>query len=169
MFDILHAFKCLAAAAPRRPLKLVFAGSGPEERRLRGLTERIGLAERTIFTRFAYEEIHAAYNLADVFLLASTARPSGLEQFGYVLAEALASGTPIITTLHGSIPEVVGDAAVFVLPSDFIGLSEAMKRLLDDRPERERLSRAGRERAEAEYDSRKQADRLFAAYESLMK
>jgi alpha-maltose-1-phosphate synthase len=170
VFDILHAFKHLTLhAVPGRPLKLIFAGSGPEEKRLRELTQRIGLGDQVMFTRFPYEEMHAAYNLADVFLLASTARPGWLEQFGYVLAEALASGTPIITTVHGSIPEVVGDAALLVPPSDFLGLADAMKRLCENPGERERLARAGRARAEAEYDSRKQADRLFAAYESLMK
>ena len=167
--DILHAFKRLTVEAPGRRLKLVFAGSGPEEKRLRELTQRIGLTDRVIFTRFPYEEMHAAYNLADVFLLASTARPGWLEQFGYVLAEALASGTPIITTLHGSIPEVVGEAALLAPPSDFLGLAEAMKRLMENPGECARLSKAGRTRAEAEYDSRKQADRLLMAYESLMK
>jgi alpha-maltose-1-phosphate synthase len=169
IFDILHAFKRLTLTVPNRPLKLIFAGSGPEEKHLRELTQRIDLTDRVIFTRFPYEAMHTAYNLADVFLLASTARPGWLEQFGYVLAEALASGTPIITTLHGSIPEVVGDAALLVPPSDFLGLADAMKRLVEDPGERERLARAARARAEAEYDSRKQADRLFAVYESLMK
>lgn len=169
VFDILHAFKRLTLNEHGRPLKLIFAGSGPEEKRLRELTQRIDLADQVIFVRFPYEEMHAAYNLADVFVLASTARPGWLEQFGYVLAEALASGTPVITTLHGSIPEVVGDAALLVPPSDFLGLSDAMKMLSEDPGECERLSLAGRARAEAEYDSRKQADRLFAAYESLMK
>jgi alpha-maltose-1-phosphate synthase len=167
--DILHAFKRLTLAAPNRRLKLIFAGSGPEKNRLHKLAERIGLCDRVIFTRFPYEEMHAAYNLADVFLLASTARPGWLEQFGYVLTEALASGTPIITTIHGSIPEVVGEAALLAPPSDFLGLSDAMKRLLEDSWERERLARAGRARAEAEYDSRKQADRLLAAYESVIR
>ncbi len=168
VFDILHAFKRVTLAAPARSMKLVFAGSGPEEKRLRVLAERIGLADRVIFTRFPYEEMHRLYNLADVFMLASTARPGWLEQFGYVLTEALASGTPIVTTRHGSIPEVVADAALLVPPSDFIALSDAMAFLLDSPTERERLARAGRERAEAEYDSRRQADRLLAAYEVLM-
>lgn len=168
VYDILHAFKRLTLEVPNRPLKLVFAGSGPEDSRLRALAARIGLADRVVFTRFAYEEMPTAYNLSDVFLLASTARPGWLEQFGYVLAEAQASGTPIITTLHGSIPEVVGEAALLAPPSDFLGLAGAMRRLLDDPAERRRLSQLGRVRAEAEFDSVKQADRLLDAYNSLM-
>ena len=168
VYDILHAFKRLTLDVPNRFLKLIFAGSGPEEPRLRALAERCGLAERVVFTRFSYDLMPLAYNLADVFLLGSTARPGWLEQFGYVLAEAQASGTPIITTLHGSIPEVVGEAALLVPPSDFLALAGAMRRLLEDPQERERLARAGRIRAEAEFDSVKQADRLLDAYQSVM-
>jgi len=168
VFDILHAFKRLTVELPGCPMKLVFAGSGPEEQGLRALAARIGLAARVIFTRFAYEEMPAAYNLTDVFLLASTARPGWMEQFGYVLAEALASGTPIITTQHGSIPDVVGDAARIVPPSDFLALASAMRNLLDEPQERQRLANLGRARAEAEFDSRKQADRLLHVYHSLL-
>ncbi len=168
VYDILHAFKRLTLDVTNRPLKLIFAGSGPEEPRLRALAERIGLADRVTFTRFPYDRMPTAYNVADVFLLGSTARPGWLEQFGYVLAEAQASGTPVITTLHGSIPEVVGDAALLVPPSDFLALAGAMRRLLDNPGECERLARAGRVRAEAEFDSVKQADRLLEAYSSVM-
>jgi glycosyltransferase involved in cell wall biosynthesis len=168
VFDILHAFKRLTVLAPGRALKLIFSGSGPEEGRLRELARRIGLGDWVRFVRFPYEEMHALYNLADVFVLGSTARPGWLEQFGYALAEALASGTPVISTIHGSIPEVVGEAALLVPPSDFLGLAQAMERLLIDTHERERLGRAGRTHAEAQYDSRRQANRLLEAYESLM-
>ena len=167
VYDILYAFKLLTVEAPDKPVKLVFVGSGPEESRLRNLAERMGLSGRVVFTRFAYEEISAAYNLADVFILASTARPNGLEQFGYVLAEAMASGTPIITTQLGSIPEVVGDAAVLVPPSDYLALSAAMQRLLAQPQERQRLANLGRARAEVEFDSRIQADRLLEIYRSV--
>ena len=166
VYDILHAFKLVTVEWPEKPLKLVFAGSGPELKRLRALADRIGLAGRVIFTRFAYEDMPTAYNMTDVFILASTARPNWLEQFGYVLAEAQASGIPIITTQHGSIPEVVGDAALIVPPSDFIALSAAMRKMFDEPATRQRLAALGRARAEAEFDSRKQADRLLAIYES---
>ena len=168
VYDILHAFKRLKLDVPGRPLKLIFAGSGPEESRLRSLTERIGLGDCVTFTRFPYDRMPMAYNVADVFLLGSTARPGWLEQFGYVLAEAQASGTPVISTLHGSIPEVVGDAALLVPPSDFLALAGAMRRLLDEPGGRARLARAGRARAEAEFDSVKQADRLLEAYNNVM-
>jgi len=169
VYDILHAFKRLTLDLPGRRLKLIFSGSGPEEKRLRELTERISLSNRVLFVRFPYEEMHNLYNLADVFVMASTARPGWLEQFGYVLAEAMASGTPIIATIHGSIPEVVGEAALLAPPSDFLGLASAMKKLFEDLRECERFSRLGRVRAETEYDSRKQAERLFGAYESLLR
>ena len=169
VYDILHAFKRLTLDRPARALKLIFAGSGPEEPRLRELAGRIGLGDRVIFTRFPYDQMHAAYNVADVFVLGSTARPGWLEQFGYVLPEAMASGTPIISTLHGSIPEVVGDCGVLVPPSDFLGLAGAMQRLLDSPAERAQLARNGRARALAEFDSHKQADRLLAEYENLLK
>ena len=168
VYDILHAFKSLTLSRPGRALRLIFAGSGPEADRLKELAARIGLADRVIFTRFPYDQMHAAYNVADVFVLGSTARPGWLEQFGYVLPEAMASGTPVIATLHGSIAEVVGECGVLVPPSDFLGLAGAMQRLLDSPAEREQLARAGRARALAEFDSHKQADRLLEAYESLM-
>ena len=168
VYDILHAFKRLTLDRPGRALKLIFAGSGPEEQRLRELAGRIGLGDRAIFTRFPYDQMHAAYNLADVFVLGSTARPGWLEQFGYVLPEAMASGTPIVATLHGSIGEVVGDCGVLVPPSDFLGLAGALQRLLDSPAERAQLARAGRARALAEFDSHKQADRLLAEYEHLL-
>jgi starch synthase len=168
VYDVLHAFKRLTLHCPGRPLKLVFAGSGPEEGRLRALAERIGLAEQVRFTRFGYTQMPEAYNLSDVFLLASTARPGWLEQFGYVLAEAQASGTPIITTQHGSIPEVVGEAALVVPPSDFLGLAAAMQELLENGAARQRLACQGRARAEAEFDSRKQAEKLLQAYTQVL-
>ena len=128
--EILHAFKQLTLDYPHRRLRLVYAGSGGEKEPLQDLARRIGLQEHVSFLRFPYEEIHYAYNMADIFVLASAPRKGWLEQFGYVLAEALASGTPIVTTLSGSIPEVVGDAAMLVPPSDFLALRDAMNDLI---------------------------------------
>ena len=62
----------------------------------------------------------------------------------------------------------LGDAAMIVPPSDFLALAAAMRTMFDEPPARQRLAALGRARAEAEFDSRKQADRLLDAYRSLM-
>ena len=168
IYDLLHAFKKLRMEFPDRPMKLLYAGGGPEKERLETLARRIGLESDTRLVRFPYDRMHEGYNLADAFVLGSCPRPGWLEQFGYVLPEALASGTPIITTQSGSIPEVVGDCALLCPPSDFLALHEAMRKLLTDRELHRRLRETGRDRAEAEYDSRIQAKRLRQAYEEVL-
>ncbi|MFP5336379.1 MAG: glycosyltransferase family 4 protein [Actinomycetes bacterium] len=79
--------------------------------------------------------------LADAFVLASDWEARAL-----VVQEALAAGTPVVTTAVGGLPELVGDAGVLVPPGDAAALADAVGRLLDDPAERERLGRAGVER-----------------------
>jgi len=155
--EILQAFAKLVREQPSAPLRLVFAGRGPEQELLRTRSLQLGVADRVIFTRFPYERMHHAYNLADVCLLNSAPRKGWLEQFGFVLPEALASGVPVIATQSGSIPEVVG-----------LALHAAMRELWTNAQERRRLSAAGRARAEREYDAGKNSLRFREAYESVL-
>ena len=167
VFDLLHAFKRVHNRNPGRPVKLIYAGSGPERNRLEQLAARIGLADRGVFTRFPYDAMHEGYAAADAFILASAPRPGWLEQFGYVLPEAMASGKPMIVTESGSIPEVVGGAGIVVPPCDFMALADAMEHILTDSDARHKLARAARQRAETAYDCRKNAARIGEAYATL--
>lgn len=72
------------------------------------------------------------------------AYPSLDEGFGFPLLEAMAAGAPVVASTAGSIPEVAGDAAVLVDPTDTDGLAAALRRVLDDSTERERLVALGR-------------------------
>ncbi len=78
------------------------------------------------------------------------AYPSLYEGFGFPPLEAMAAGVPVLATMAGSVPEVVGDAAELVPPKDASALADALARLLDAGVEgarlRERLVAAGRER-----------------------
>ena len=73
--------------------------------------------------------------------------PSFSEGFGFPPLEAMAIGTPVVASDRGSLPEVLGDAALLVNPSDDQALSQALEGVLTRPDLRERLSRAGRERA----------------------
>jgi glycosyltransferase involved in cell wall biosynthesis len=83
------------------------------------------------------------YRHADALLY-----PSWLEGFGLPILEAMACGTPVVTSGQSSMPEVAGPAAVYVDPASPHGIASAVASLVADAPNRERLTRMGYERVE---------------------
>jgi glycosyltransferase involved in cell wall biosynthesis len=77
------------------------------------------------------------------------AYPSLYEGFGHPPFEAMAAGIPVVTTTAGSLPEVVGDAALFVPPADDVALAGALERALTDEVLRADLVARGRVRVDA--------------------
>lgn len=88
------------------------------------------------------EDLVALYSLADAFVL-----PSIYEGFGMPPLEAMACGCPVIVSNCGSLPEVVGDAALFINPEDPGSLVAAIARLEGNPSLRYELARKGIERA----------------------
>jgi glycosyltransferase involved in cell wall biosynthesis len=78
------------------------------------------------------------YRLAQVLSFASA-----YEGFGMPVLEAMACGTPVVTSNVSSLPEVAGDAALMVAPGDVDGLRKALERLLSDSQLRDDLRRKG--------------------------
>jgi glycosyltransferase involved in cell wall biosynthesis len=93
---------------------------------------------------------------ADVFCL-----PTFSDATPFVVTEAMASGVPVISTRLNSIPELVGEAGLLVDPGDVDGLRGALEALLTDPARRADMGAAGRARAEAHYDARKNTARLM--------
>jgi glycosyltransferase involved in cell wall biosynthesis len=90
--------------------------------------EELALKPWVHFTGFVEEEdLPALYNGADLF-----AFPSLYEGFGLPPLEAMACGTPVVTSNSSSLPEVVGDAAIMVDPYDVDAIAGAMARVLND-------------------------------------
>jgi glycosyltransferase involved in cell wall biosynthesis len=82
------------------------------------------------------------YRLASVFVF-----PSLYEGFGLPPLEAMASGTPVVTSNVSSLPEVTGNAAVLVDPYDVESIEDGMRRVLDDPKLAEELRLKGLQRA----------------------
>lgn len=119
---------------------------GPECKhrfRLQLLAEALGLKDQVIFPGFvANNDLPFFYNGADLFVY-----PSLYEGFGLPPIEAMACGTPVITSNVSSLPEVVGQAALQVAPHDTLQLAECIFRVLDDLNLRRSLVTKGLERS----------------------
>jgi glycosyltransferase involved in cell wall biosynthesis len=100
-------------------------------------------SSRLIFTDYvADEDLPALYSGAMAFVF-----PSLYEGFGLPALEAMACGTPVITSNTTSLPEVVGDAAFLINPTDPDELCDAMSTILSDQVLREELRQKGLMRA----------------------
>jgi glycosyltransferase involved in cell wall biosynthesis len=107
------------------------------------LVQELGLTDRVLFTGYVPEEEKCLwYNAAMCFCY-----PSLYEGFGLPPLEAMACGTPVVTSNVSSLPEVVGDAGLTVAPEDVAGLCEALHRVLSDAALRDELVEKGKTRA----------------------
>ena len=114
---------------------------------------------RLIFTGYvAEEDLPALYSGAVAFVF-----PSLYEGFGLPALEAMACGTPVLTSNTTSLPEVVGDAALSVDPTDPDELCQAMSTILSDHSLREELKRKGLMRA-AEFSWQRCAELTAGVY-----
>lgn len=106
---------------------------------------RFGLGKWVHFLGFVPEsDLPPLYNLATAL-----AYPSLYEGFGLPPLEAMACGTPVLTSRASSLPEVVDEAAVLVEPQEAASIREGLRTILRDGALRERLRAAGLERARA--------------------
>ena len=140
------ALRAFARIARERPeARLVLAGRGKDEERVRALARELGVAERT--------EIRAGVERAEVLGLLSGAlallMPSRLEGLPMVPAEAMAAGVPVIATDVAAVREVVDppDGGVLVPAGDADALAAAALAFLDDPARRARVSASARRSA----------------------
>jgi glycosyltransferase involved in cell wall biosynthesis len=125
--------------------------------------KRLGLEDHVLFPGFVDDDdLPALYSAAEAL-----AYPSIYEGFGLPLLEAMACGTPVVTSVTSSLPELAGDAALLVEPTDIDALATAMRRLLQDADLRRRLVAAGFEQIR-KFTWEKAAAQLLAVYEAML-
>lgn len=107
------------------------------------LVRHLGLESRIIFTGFVEEEeVPVLMSLSQAFVM-----PSFYEGFGIPVLEAMACGTPVVTSRVASLPEVAGNAAIYVDPTDALSISRGLNIALSS--ERSRFVKAGLERVKS--------------------
>ncbi len=139
------ALRAFADAGPEVAERLVLVGGARLDRPpLAELIDALGLAGRVSSPgRVATEDLPAFYQGATLMLL-----PSLYEGFGLPVAEAMASGTPVVASNTPAVAEVAGDAAELVDPRDIPAFASSLRRLVADPERRAELARRGRARAE---------------------
>ena len=158
---IIQALSCLNAS--RSGLKPVLVKVGkPLTREQRRLAERSGvwplIREVGVTSQRTVQELYWA---ADVLVF-----PSLWEGFGWPPLEAMASGTPVVTTHCGALREVVGEAAEIVDPHDPEDIARGVARVLEDETRRRELVTRGYNRVRL-FRWEEAAQAVFSVYQSL--
>ncbi|RDV84490.1 glycosyltransferase [Ammonifex thiophilus] len=162
-----HRYFLEAAAEVGRRLphaRFAVIGTGPEAEELRELAQRLGLADRVIFTGFL-PEVSSCYPEFDLLVLASL-----MEGFGLVVLEALARGVPVVATRVGGVPEVVreGETGLLVPPADSQALAQAILWMLEHQEEARRMASRGKEMVARDFSSTRMAQNTLEVYRTVL-
>lgn len=154
---LVHLVEALAVVRARNPqAHLVVVGKRPEKGPVATAIRRCGLDGAVEFVKGISDA-----ELVDLVRSAQVACvPSLYEGFSLPAAEAMATGTPLLATTGGAIPEVAGpdgETCMAVPPGDPGALASGLSRLLDNETLRRRLAAAGRERVLAHFTWRQAA------------
>ena len=145
--------------------RLVVAGAGPEEPRLRRYAQALGIAPRVCFIGpvFGNDKVKLLSG-ADLMVL-----PSYSEGLPYALLEAMAAGVPVVATPVGAIPDVVSDGihGFLVPPRDGKAIAESLAIMAGDREKLAWMSRACRRRIRAAFSIDRLAQEIACHYAAL--
>lgn len=160
---------CRALSNWQTEWTLLLVGAGPLRDELPNFAEHLGIGERVRWLeRVPPEDLPRYYGLLDAFVLPSETHKGWKEQFGRVLAEAMACGVPVVGSSSGAIPEVIGDTGLVYPERDHAALTAALELLRSDRAKRRSLAMAGRNRAEEFFSNEAIAARTHAIYQTLL-
>ncbi|HZQ16273.1 MAG TPA: glycosyltransferase [Gaiellaceae bacterium] len=158
---LLHAFASLRRRGT--DAHLVLAGDGPLRESLERLAADLAIADRTHFVGMR-KDVAAVYGAADVVALTSANEGTPVS-----LIEALASGTPVVSTDVGGVRDVVlDDTGFLVADGDAEGVAAALARFADDPDLRARFGEAARERTIERFSVERLVDDVDGLYRRLL-
>jgi len=156
--DHLTAIRAFAQAVHTAPgLRLVLVGEGPEETAIRREIAAQDIGNRVSLLGLRHD-VPRLLKAADAFLLTSIS-----EGIPLTIIEAMAAGLPVVATDVGGVSEIVGQTGFRAPAKDVDALASGLAQLAADRELRQRMGRAGRERAERTFSEQQN----HAAYRKL--
>jgi glycosyltransferase involved in cell wall biosynthesis len=157
------------AAAQVENCHVLLVGRGPMQADIEALARTHGLRDRlTIVSAVPHHEVPLYLNAMDVLVLPSRTMPQWKEQFGHVLIEAMACGTPVIGSDSGAIPEVINQAGLIVPEGNVAALVAHFQRLAHSPDERLRLRACGLERVKEHYTHEQIAQQTVQVYQATL-
>lgn len=125
--SIIKAFGLVKIQFPTA--KLLITGRGPQKEYLKRLTEELNIRDVEFLENLSNEEMPGVFNKASIFLHATR-----IESFGIAIVEALASGTPVVSTNVGGIPDIIKDGinGYLIDYNDHEAMANRIVKLLND-------------------------------------
>ena len=164
--NLLHALKRIE----RLPWKLVMVGKGPFEAEFNSLASTLGLSDRVLQLGYVpHDQIPVYLSAFDMLVVPSETRPNWKEQFGRVIIEAMACGTPVIGSDSGEIPFLIratGGGLAFKEgdPADF---AAALETLISDPNKRSQLAATGGDTVRSRYSHDAVVTNFVAAWKDV--
>jgi len=160
--NTLNALRALETLPERYRLMLV-GGNGYGSEAIHEYIRRQGLAPRVQVRGYvALSDLRALYQSASALLF-----PSWEEGFGLPVLEAMANGLPVVASRTASLPEVGGEAALYVDPHDPQDIAEKVRRAVEDSELRGKMIQQGLERAR-EFSWRRVAEATLKVYDEAL-
>jgi glycosyltransferase involved in cell wall biosynthesis len=157
LVGVLNAFETLPENLKQEYALVLVGGKGWLDEELQAKFDELSKKYTLIKTGYApNEDLPALYSGASVF-----AYPSFYEGFGMPPLEAMACGTPVITSNNSSLPEVVGDAAITIEAHDTQRLAKNIERVLSDKKLAQSMAQKGLNQAK-KFDWHKSAKKLIS-------
>lgn len=146
----------------------VLLGTGAHEPELRQQAQQLGIGDRITFLGYVdHEEVPAYLSAMDLVVLPSETKPNWKEQFGRILIEAMASGTPVLGSDSGEIPNVIrttGGGRIFP-EGDIEACADALLELVSDPELRKQLATTGQSYVKSNYTNAALAGRFIQTIE----
>ena len=161
--SLIKAIPNIKKAIPN--IRVLIGGTGPQEKELEKRVKKLNIEENVNFLGFVSgNEKYSYYKSADLCVV-----PSVYETFGIVCLEAMACGKPVVASNVGGIPFVVKDGETGLLfeCGNAKDLAEKILILLENKKLREKMGKAGRERAE-EFTWDKIAEQTVEVYKEIL-